>query len=89
MFSHIYQSGFLSLFYSEGGHPLEIWQAISPSPLPASVTEANGTNNCSSEDLDATIQFTDDDMIHGRVLQLWSSDSRAVYIMCPARLVNP
>ncbi|RKP24433.1 UPF0468 protein CG5343-like protein [Syncephalis pseudoplumigaleata] len=58
-------------------HPLEIWQCVAPTLSTSSDTIRPGDENDS-------IQFVEDDAVEGRVLQLWSPDSRRVFVACPA-----
>ncbi|ORX59762.1 DUF667-domain-containing protein [Hesseltinella vesiculosa] len=69
MFRHTFQSGFLSIFYSLGSEPLQLWSVK---------TEQSDDDNVISH-----VECVKDTMITSNVLELLSNNIASTYITCP------
>ncbi|KAG1048003.1 hypothetical protein G6F43_009580 [Rhizopus delemar] len=74
MFKNTFQSGFLSILYSLGNEPLQLWSCH----LPEKTEEG--------ENEDAYIERVVDDHISSTVIELASSNLSNTYITCPAQM---
>ncbi|ORY89545.1 Cilia/flagella-associated protein 20/WDR90/C3orf67 [Syncephalastrum racemosum] len=72
MFKNTFQSGFLSILYSVGTEPLQLWHSEAPEKQ--------------DEDESEHIAIVTDDLIQSRVLELQSSNVSDTFITCPASL---
>ncbi|KAI8978455.1 Cilia/flagella-associated protein 20/WDR90/C3orf67 [Pilobolus umbonatus] len=73
MFKNTFQSGFLSILYSLGNEPLQLWSEH----LPHTNEEEEGR---------AHIEKVADDLISSSVIELVSPNLSNTYITCPAQL---
>ncbi|KAI9317252.1 duf667-containing protein [Dichotomocladium elegans] len=94
MFKNTFQSGFLSILYSIGTDPLQLWHRQLPNGTAAGAIrndEDNDENNQSVGNNDhddrstaSVIHIVDDDLIHSKVLELLSPNLSETYISCPS-----
>ncbi|KAI8340729.1 hypothetical protein BC941DRAFT_418031 [Chlamydoabsidia padenii] len=84
MFRNTFQAGFLSILYSIGNEPLQLW----------TVHTENGTNRTRPTSTEATdkddntnlvskVECVQDSMISSRVIELYSNNIATTYITCP------
>ncbi|KAI9010907.1 Cilia/flagella-associated protein 20/WDR90/C3orf67 [Phycomyces nitens] len=74
MFKNTFQSGFLSILYSLGSDPLQLWATHLP------------TKDPNEQDTPSYIEHVKDDMISSSVIELMSPNLSDTYITCPSHL---
>lgn len=84
MFKGTFQSGFLSLFYSLGSDPLQLWTlVVAGTVTAASPSSPPSITHPSSDPQEAYITFADDNLINSKVLELRGA-VQDTYIAVPA-----
>ncbi|KAG0073031.1 hypothetical protein BGZ89_000044 [Linnemannia elongata] len=91
MFKNTFQSGFLSVFYSLGSDPLQLW-AKRVGPPPSSASKPQSTSN--DEDSPTTpppdhqqeprVDFVVDDTLNSQVLEILSTNLPTTFITTPS-----
>ncbi|KAF9280641.1 hypothetical protein BGZ88_012079 [Linnemannia elongata] len=91
MFKNTFQSGFLSVFYSLGSDPLQLW-AKRVGPPPSSASKPQSTSN--DEDSPTTpppehqqeprVDFVVDDTLNSQVLEILSTHLPTTFITTPS-----
>ncbi|KAI9499313.1 UPF0468 protein CG5343-like protein [Zychaea mexicana] len=93
MFKNTFQSGFLSIFYSLGNEPLQLWHTQLPTQSVTSNTKKSDKSGDSGDDSnndlednqhESHILCVDDDLISSKVIELLSPNLSETYITCPA-----
>ncbi|RUS29317.1 hypothetical protein BC938DRAFT_480797 [Jimgerdemannia flammicorona] len=88
MFRNTFQSGFLSILYSIGNKPLQLWEKH----LPTSTASSSSSSSSSAPPAPDTaesksrIERIADDDISSLVIELVSPNLAETYITCPAQL---
>ncbi|KAL0085946.1 flagellar associated protein [Phycomyces blakesleeanus] len=76
MFKNTFQSGFLSILYSLGSEPLQLWATHLPT----------NDSNDNEDTKPSHIVHVTDDMISSSVIELLSPNLSDTYITCPSHL---
>ncbi|KAI8579762.1 hypothetical protein K450DRAFT_240220 [Umbelopsis ramanniana AG] len=82
MFKNTFQSGFLSIFYSIGNEPLQLWSEHITQADSKETTSAEETSQVISK---AHISRVADEHISSLTLEILSSNLADTYISCPPR----
>ena len=83
MFKNAFQSGFLSILYSIGSKPLEIWDSQGRNATASLCVSANARLVCLTVRNGHVKRITDED-IQSSVLEMMSTNVSTTYITCPA-----
>ncbi|KAF8940177.1 hypothetical protein BGZ47_007836 [Haplosporangium gracile] len=90
MFKNTFQSGFLSVFYSLGSDPLQLW-AKRVGPPPSSTARSQSTSNdrdspttSPPEQQEPHVDFLVDDTLNSQVLEILSTHLPATFITTPS-----
>ncbi|CDH57177.1 upf0468 protein c16orf80 homolog [Lichtheimia corymbifera JMRC:FSU:9682] len=78
MFKNTFQSGFLSILYSIGTEPLQLWHQQLP------ISDNDNDDNDNNKQPIAHIDFVEDDLISSKVIELLSPNLAETYITCPS-----
>ncbi|KAF9125059.1 hypothetical protein BGW39_007685 [Mortierella sp. 14UC] len=89
MFKNTFQSGFLSVFYSLGSDPLQLWaKRVGPPPAPSKSQSAS--NDAESPDSpppqqqEPHVDFLIDDTLNSQVLEILSTHLPTTFITTPS-----
>ncbi|KAG0273283.1 hypothetical protein BGZ95_010906 [Linnemannia exigua] len=89
MFKNTFQSGFLSIFYSLGSDPLQLW-AKRVGPPPSTSKSQSGSNEAESPDTsppaqqEPRVDFLIDDTLKSQVLEILSTHLPTTFITTPS-----
>ncbi|KAI9278566.1 hypothetical protein BDA99DRAFT_492519 [Phascolomyces articulosus] len=95
MFKNTFQSGFLSILYSLGTEPLQLWHTELAPPITNNDSHSDDSNNHDNDHGDdhddpqekhSHVHMVDDDLISSKVIELLSPNLSETYITCPALL---
>ncbi|KAF9549864.1 hypothetical protein EC957_002435 [Mortierella hygrophila] len=91
MFKNTFQSGFLSVFYSLGSDPLQLWaKRVGPPPSSTSKSQSSSNDEDSSttpppeQQQEPHVDFVVDDTLNSQVLEILSTHLPTTFITTPS-----